>query len=36
MIKELNIDSKNIQIYYNNSNLKRLPVVILNTYGDEG
>lgn len=36
MIKELKIDNKNIKIFYNNSNLKELPVVILNTYGDEG
>ena len=36
MIKELKIDDKNIQIHYNSSNFKELPVVILNTYGNEG
>ena len=30
------IDNKNIQIYCNNSSHKELPVVILNTYGNEG
>ena len=36
MIKRLKIDNKNIEIFYNNSNFKELPVVILNTYGKEG
>ena len=36
MIKELRIDNKNITIFYRNLNLEMLPVVILNTYGDEG
>lgn len=36
MIKELKIDNKNIEIFCNDSNSKELPVVILNTYGNEG
>lgn len=36
MTKNQIIDNKNIEIFYNNSNLKKLPVVILNTYGNEG
>ena len=32
----IKIDNKNIQIYCNNSSHKELPVVILNTYGNEG
>ena len=36
MSKEFEIENKKIQIIYNNSNLKELPVVILNTYGNEG
>lgn len=36
MIKEFKIDNKIIQIHYNNFEIKELPVVILNTYGNEG
>ena len=36
MIKEFKIDNKIIQIHYNNLETKELPVVILNTYGNEG
>ena len=36
MVKEFIINNKNIQLHYNNSNLKEVPVVILNTYGNEG
>ena len=36
MKKEFRIDNKIIQIYCNNTNLTELPVVILNTYSNEG
>ncbi len=36
MNKQFKIEDKIIDIYYNNTNLKELPVVILNTYGNEG
>ena len=36
MIKEFKVENKKIQIYCKNSTFKELPVVILNTYGDEG
>lgn len=36
MIEKFKIDNKDIQVYYSNLNFKKLPVVILNTYGNEG
>ena len=36
MVKDFKIDNKNIQVYYNNIELEKLPVVILNTFGNGG
>ena len=36
MIKEFKLDNKNIQIHYKDTELKELPVVVLNTFGNEG
>ena len=36
MIEVIKINDKNVEIFSNNSNFKELPVVILNTYGNEG
>ena len=36
MIEKIKIENKNIDIFYNNTNITKLPVVILNTYGNEG
>ena len=36
MIKNFIIKNKTINIYYNKTNLKELPVVLLNTYNNEG
>ena len=36
MVKKFNIENKDICIHYNKTNVNQLPVVILNTYGNEG
>ena len=36
MVKDFKIYNKNIQVYYNNIELEKLPVVILNTFGNGG
>lgn len=36
MNKQFNIENRNINLYYNKSNTRELPVIILNTYGNEG
>lgn len=36
MIKEFKINNKNIQIHYKDTELKELPVVVLNTFENEG
>ena len=36
MIEVIKINDKNVEIFSNNSNFKELPVMILNTYGNEG
>ena len=36
MVKDFKIDNKNIQVYYNNIELEKLPVVILNIFGNGG
>ena len=36
MIKEFKIDNKKIQIHYKDTELKELPVVVLNTFENEG
>lgn len=36
MIKQFNIENKNVCIYFSKTNLNELPVIILNTYGNEG
>ena len=36
MVKQFNIENKVINLFYNDITEKELPVVILNTYGDEG
>ena len=36
MVKKFNIENKDVCIHYNKTNASQLPVVILNTYGNEG
>lgn len=36
MVKKFNIENKDVCIHYNKTNANQLPVVILNTYGNEG
>ena len=36
MIKQFNIENKNVYIHYKKTTLNELPVIILNTYGNEG
>ena len=36
MNKQFNIENKKIDVYYKQETLVELPVVILNTYGNEG
>ena len=36
MYKEIKIKNKIIDIYYNEKHKENIPVVILNTYGNEG
>lgn len=35
-MQEFNIENKIVRIYFNKTNSNELPVIILNTYGDEG
>ena len=35
-MKEFNIENKRVCVHFNKTNLNELPVVILNTYGNEG